>query len=95
MTPNERTRPLRAIGLLLSLSLLVLVAYLCLWPVPIQPQVWAVSPAPGYVGPHAANHRLAKLQMIDLGSDEGPEHIVIGPDGKASEVTIEDLNEDC
>ena len=82
MTPNQRTRPLRAIGLLLSLSLLVLVAYLCLWPVPIQPQVWAVSPAPGYVGPHAANHRLAKLQMIDLGSDEGPEHIVIGPDGK-------------
>jgi sugar lactone lactonase YvrE len=37
---------------------------------------------PGYVGPHAVNTKLANLKMISLGKEEGPEHIVIGKDGK-------------
>ncbi len=42
-------------------------------PVPVQP---------GYVGVHAVNTRLADLKLIDLRGEVGPEHIVIGPDGK-------------
>ncbi|MGR4870203.1 SMP-30/gluconolactonase/LRE family protein [Variovorax sp. LARHSF232] len=52
------------------------IAYLLLWPVPIDPVPWTAPPAPGYAGLHAQNQRLAKLNMLDLGSDVGPEHIV-------------------
>ncbi len=61
---------------------LVLLAYLLLWPVPIAPVAVSLSPAPGYVGMHVANTRLANLHTIDLKGDLGPEHIVFGPDGK-------------
>jgi sugar lactone lactonase YvrE len=57
-------------------------AYLALWPVPIQPVSWKAPAASGYVGPHAANQKLAGLKMIDLGGEEGPEHVVLARDGK-------------
>ena len=66
----------------ISALLLVAIAYLLLWPVPITPVPFALPTAPGYVGPHTANTRLANLQLIDLKGEVGPEHIVIGPDGK-------------
>ncbi len=59
-----------------------LAAYLSLWPVPVQPVSWNAPAAPGYTGVHAANDRLAGLQIIDLGGEEGPEHIVLARDGK-------------
>lgn len=62
--------------------LLAGLAYLVLWPVPIEPVSWAAPEAPGYVGPHAPNTRLAHLQTISIGQQEGPEHIAVGPDGK-------------
>ena len=57
-------------------------AYVLLWPVPADPVSWQAPVPPGYTGAHAANTRLAGLRMIDLGSEVGPEHIAIGPDGK-------------
>ena len=57
--------------------LALVVAYLLFWPVPIAPVVWNAAPAPGYVGPHAVNQKLASLQSIDLGGDSGPEHIIV------------------
>ena len=57
--------------------LVLVIAYLLFWPVPIAPVVWNAAPAPGYVGPHAVNQKLAGLQAIDLGVDSGPEHIVV------------------
>ena len=62
--------------------LFLLAAYLTLWPVPINPVSWNAPMQPGYVGPHAVNTKLANLKMISLGKEEGPEHIVIGKDGK-------------
>ena len=66
----------------LGLALLATLAYLALWPVPIDPIAWSAPASPGYTGAHAVNDRLASLNMIDLGREEGPEHIAIGPDGR-------------
>ena len=63
-------------------ALLLAMAYLSFWPIPIQPVRWIAPSQPGYSGAHAANSRLAGLQMIDLGAESGPEHIAIGRDGK-------------
>jgi len=67
---------------LLALMSLVLVAYLTLWPVPIRAVAWKAPAAPGYAGPHALNDRLAHLNLISLGEEAGPEHIVLARDGK-------------
>ncbi len=72
----------KKIGWSLALLVAAMVAYLSLWPVPVQPVSWKVLPAPGYSGPHAVNERLANLQIIPLGTEEGPEHVVLGRDGR-------------
>lgn len=61
---------------------LLIAGYLSLWPVPIEPVAWKAPAAPGYVGVHAENRKLVGLQKIDLHGEVGPEHVVIGPDGK-------------
>ena len=59
-----------------------LAAYLSLWPVPVEPVAWQAPALPGYSGAHAANQRLAGLNLIPLGDEAGPEHVVLGRDGK-------------
>jgi sugar lactone lactonase YvrE len=66
----------------LALGALGLVAYLSLWPVPIKAVAWKSSAAPGYTAPHAVNEKLARLNLISLGAEAGPEHIVLARDGK-------------
>jgi sugar lactone lactonase YvrE len=63
-------------------SLTLLVGYLLLWPVPVEPRRWSAPPSPGYAGAHAANRRLADLSLVSLGPEEGPEHVAPGPDGR-------------
>lgn len=60
---------------------LLLAAYLTLWPVPVEPVAWQAPTAPGYHGAHAVNNKLAGLRHIDLYGDADPESIVQGPDG--------------
>ena len=67
---------------IVGLPLVALVAYLSLWPVPIEPVAWVALAAPGYAGVHSVNTKLADLKLISLGTEEGPEHIVIAQDGK-------------
>jgi len=57
-------------------------AYLLVWPIPIEARAWAVQPDAGYTGAHAVNTGLAHLQSLDLGGEEGPEHVQVGPDGR-------------
>jgi sugar lactone lactonase YvrE len=61
---------------------LVLAAYLALWPVPIRAVAWQAPAAPGYLGAHAPNDKLAGLTLIPLGAEAGPEHVVLARDGK-------------
>ena len=65
----------------IALIVLSLAAYLFFWPVPIEPVSWDAAGAPGYTGPHAPNNRLAGLQLISLGDNQGPEHVALGKDG--------------
>jgi len=69
---------LSGLGALILLAL----AYLLAWPVPIRPVAFTLSTAPGYVGAHAVNTKLAGLKLIDLHGEVGPEHIAFGTDGK-------------
>ncbi len=73
---------MKKLALTIGALLLLLAAYLTLWPVPIEPVRWTAPMPPGYAGPHAVNTRLANLKMISLGTEVGPEHIAIGKDGK-------------
>jgi sugar lactone lactonase YvrE len=72
---------MKKIALTLLLAVTAGVAYLCLWPVPVRPLVWTPPVDSGYTGVHAPNNRLALLQTIPLGSEEGPEHVALAPDG--------------
>jgi sugar lactone lactonase YvrE len=73
---------MKKLVLTIGVLLLLLAAYLTLWPVPIEPVSWTAPTPPGYAGPHAVNTKLANLMMISLGAEEGPEHIAFGKDGK-------------
>ncbi len=73
---------MKKIVLTIVAILFLLTAYLTLWPVPINPVSWNAPLAPGYIGPHSVNTKLTDLKIISLGKEEGPEHIVIGKDGK-------------
>ena len=56
----------------IAVILLLLTAYLCLWPVPIHAVAWKAPVAPGYTGPHATNDKLAGLTLIQLGPRRDP-----------------------
>ena len=72
----------RRIAAAAGLGLAGIAAYLCFWPVPIEPVSWPAPTPPGFTGAYAPNTRLATLRTIDIGTEVGPEHIAIGPDGK-------------
>lgn len=61
--------------------LLLLAAYLMLWPVPIDPVSWQAPEDQGYVDPYARNDLLRPATAIDLGEFEGPEDATLGFDG--------------
>jgi sugar lactone lactonase YvrE len=65
-----------------GLPLTGVLAYLCFWPVPAEPQAWPAPTPPGFTGAFAPNTRLSELRRIEIGNEVGPEHIAVGPDGK-------------
>lgn len=73
---------MKRIGWTLLLAVLALAAYLGLWPVPIRAVSWQAPAAQGYSGVHAVNQKLAGLNLIALGGEAGPEHVVLARDGK-------------
>lgn len=73
---------MRRLWKVFGLVVLVLAAYLLLWPIPIEPVAWTPPESAGYAGPHAKNERLAGLTAISVAPELGPEHIAFGPDGR-------------
>lgn len=71
----------RAIWLII-ISVFVLAAYLSLWPVAIEPIRWHAPTTLGYSDAHAVNTKLVGLHNIFLNGEVGPEHVVLGPDGR-------------
>lgn len=61
--------------------LVVLFAYLLLWPVPLSPVAWEAPPDRGLVDPFAPNNRLQAATAVDLGEFAGPEDAALGLDG--------------
>jgi len=60
----------------------IILLYLFLWPVPIDPVAWEAPVDRGLVDPFGPDDRLGHAQLIELGEHEGPEDIAAGPDGK-------------
>ncbi len=59
---------------------ITLVAYLLLWPIPIEPVAWLPSPIPEFAGVNARNESLANSEVLPV-VGRGPEDIAVGPDG--------------
>src|SRR3990172_5577935 len=70
----------RILALLRGLAV-ILVGYLLLWPVPIDPVVWSPPPNPGFTGRFAPNNALAGVERLLEGVGTGPEDVARGPDG--------------
>ena len=62
--------------------LLLLVLYLLLWPVPVDPAAWEAPPDPGRTGPFAENQRLAGAEALSMGAHEGPEDVALDAQGR-------------
>jgi sugar lactone lactonase YvrE len=73
---------MRRFGKLLLALLVVVIAYLLLWPVPIQPVAWTPPQAPALAGDYAPNEKLANLQRWPLDDAHGPEAVAVDADGR-------------
>lgn len=58
-----------------------LIAYLLLWPVPIEPVAWQAPTAPALEGQYAVNRTLANAEWLANHQGEGPEDVAIDADG--------------
>ncbi len=56
-------------------------AYLCFWPVPIDPKSWQSPKNNGYVEDFASNVELQGLEFFDIADTHGPEGLAMGPNG--------------
>ena len=78
----------KTLGAVIGL-LVLLLAYLVLWPVPIDPVSWDAPEDAGLVDPFSANDILRKAKVFDLGPHEGPEDVAGGPDGRIYAATAD------
>ncbi len=65
----------------LLLSVAILLAYLLLWPVAVDPIAWQAPENPGYVGPFARNEILQDAETLPIDGTHGPEALAAGSDG--------------
>ncbi len=66
----------------------VLLLYLTLWPVPIEPVRWQAPVDRGFVDPFTPNDQLESASGIGLGDFEGPEDATIGADRRLYVTTL-------
>lgn len=69
---------MRVVAGILALVLL----YLALWPVPVDPVAWQAPVDAGLVDPFQSNSLLQRAVLLDIAPHEGPEDVAVGPDGR-------------
>lgn len=74
-------RPKRLVRALLIAGALV-VAYLLVWPVPIDPAAWTPPAAPALAGPYAPNSLLLATERLGEGAGIGPEDVAVDAEGR-------------
>lgn len=74
---NNIKGPHKMIKILAS-STLVLLGYLALWPVDINPIAWQAPKNLGYTGVFSKNKHLSQINRIELKGDIGPEDFALG-----------------
>lgn len=75
------------IAAITGLLLVVAIAYLLAWPVPIEPVSWEAPADRGLVDPFQPNKLLQAAASIKLGAYEGPEDATVGVDGRVYATT--------
>jgi sugar lactone lactonase YvrE len=60
----------------------VLLLYLFLWPVPIDPGEWEPPPVPSLEGDFAQNLKLQQMELFATPGTRGPEDVAVGADGR-------------
>src|SRR5512142_1120938 len=73
---------MRRFAMPLAIAVVLLVAYLLAWPVPITPIAWQPPPAPALEGPYASNARLRGVEWLGRGVALGPESTAIDAVGR-------------
>ena len=67
---------------LLAVVVVLAIAYLALWPVPIDPVAWKPGENPGLEeGAYATTALMDDAEVVDLGGPDGPEDFAEAPDG--------------
>lgn len=66
---------------LILFLLIAALAYLFLWPVPIEPVAWQAPKAPALEGQYESNHKLATIKRLAVGEGVGPESLAIDQQG--------------
>jgi len=72
---------MRRLRYVIMVLVVVLLLYLLLWPVPIDPVAWTPPKNPGLTGPYAENNMLSQAKLYSLAGGHGPEDTALGPDG--------------
>lgn len=60
----------------------LVVAYLLLWPTPVEPVAWQAPIDKGFTGEFAENSNLLPLTLVPIGGDYGPEDIAVNSEGQ-------------
>lgn len=72
----------RRIAIAVAAAFVLLMAYLLLWPVPIDPVAWLPLPAPELAGPYAPNDALTRGRRLLDGIGHGPEDVAFDAGGR-------------
>jgi len=71
----------KRLAIVIAIAIVMLIAYLLFWPVPIAPIAWTPSPNPGMTGAFAQTTGFRSPQKLIVDGGLGPEDVTRGADG--------------